>query len=524
MKAQRDILILIFVSLSTCIQAQNYINSIYENILFGGIINSNASTIHEVNDTIYLFGAQTTPPQPDLGHVYGLGIYKISPSGELLDELAVVSDSMQIVTSGKGGVLFKNDKFYVPYYTAGPDSSDHSTGVMIYNRDLELVDEWLFGDPNYSTRILKIIDSAEGGYLICGFKLAVLTTLDAPYNYGYLAKLNEEGELIWERNVSGSIDFEYINENSNGDIFISGSQRYSGQTENIRDQLLVKVRPDGEEAWRFLFGGFGTQGPPPFQICSDGTIVVSGWEGDQSLGSYSGPMKIFRIEDLGEDFEIVQEKSFSGSIGQKNIFDSFIELQNGSFIAAGYKEYYFNNDWPVHGFAISLDEHLDSLWARHYYYFESLQSFHYIHDVKESSNGGLLMCGFARSSGQADPAYIGNAWLLQLDEYGCLEPGCQLVEGVENHVVGLQDVMQVIPNPTSGAARIEFDIPAGYETPARSFLTVYNHQGQEVLRKQVQSYELELYELDMSTLSSGVYLIQWHTDNEWLDNVKVVLE
>jgi hypothetical protein len=171
-----------------------------------------------------------------------------------------------------------------------------------------------------------------------------------------------------------------------------------------------------------------------------------------------------------------------------------------------------------------LNEDLDSLWTRHYYYFESLQSFHYIHDVKESSNSGLLMCGFARSSGQADPPYIGNAWLLQLDEYGCLEPGCQLVNGVEDHIVGLQEVMTAVPNPSNGAFRIAFDIPAGYEAPTLSYITIYNQQGQEVHRKQIRPDDLENCEIDLNTLSNGIYLVQWHTEKEWLDNLKVVVE
>jgi hypothetical protein len=39
-------------------------------------------------------------------------------------------------------------------------------------------------------------------------------------------------------------------------------------------------------------------------------------------------MKILRIQDFGESFEIIEDKTFSGSVGQRNEFALLTELEN----------------------------------------------------------------------------------------------------------------------------------------------------------------------------------------------------
>ena len=65
----------------------------------------------------------------------------------------------------------------------------------------------------------------------------------------------------------------------------------------------------------------------------------------------------------------------------------------------------------------------DSLWSHQYYYTDQAWATHEIFDVEQTSDGGYLIAGQAKLSGQGVSQ---QGWLLKLDQNGCLVPGCHL--------------------------------------------------------------------------------------------------
>lgn len=170
------------------------------------------------------------------------------------------------------------------------------------------------------------------------------------------------------------------------------------------------------------------------------------------------------------------------------------------------------------GMLLKVNQEGDLIWFRE----------HFPHDPEENnaltwetnifyatptSDGGFLCAGQYRSDpGSLYPSGIQTAFALKVDEYGCLEPGCQV--GVEE--LSLQQDLVVYPNPNNGQFNIQ--LPATYGNQ----LSIYNPLGQLV---QPISYPTGVqYSIDLSTHPKGIYQVLLHNEDGGVFRAKVVVE
>jgi hypothetical protein len=80
-----------------------------------------------------------------------------------------------------------------------------------------------------------------------------------------------------------------------------------------------------------------------------------------------------------------------------------------------------------------------------YVFLNNQRNSHTIYDVKETKDNGFIIAGesFDRTYQDSVPQ---QAWLLKVDQYGCLVPGCQLVNTGEVSVK--KPDLVIYPNPT----------------------------------------------------------------------------
>ncbi|MBK6902664.1 MAG: T9SS type A sorting domain-containing protein [Saprospirales bacterium] len=89
--------------------------------------------------------------------------------------------------------------------------------------------------------------------------------------------------------------------------------------------------------------------------------------------------------------------------------------------------------------------------ARHYKYVTSPLAIHYLYDLEATPDGGYVMVGEARA-GVPDtlfPPPVQQGWILKVDEWGCLVPGCQLDVATKDAPAGEEMRLKVYPNPAS---------------------------------------------------------------------------
>ena len=129
-----------------------------------------------------------------------------------------------------------------------------------------------------------ILQTDDGGYLIVGTKeVSSVDGISAnSHNDIFLCKLNQYGNLMWEKSFGGNFNDEgnNIEKTSNGGFLLCGTISKS-DTSSV--MLLMKLNSFGNEEWRQEYGraGFKNSGIVAKEN-SDGSIIIGGNTTDPS--------------------------------------------------------------------------------------------------------------------------------------------------------------------------------------------------------------------------------------------------
>jgi hypothetical protein len=252
---------------------------------------------------------------------------------------------------------------------------------------------------------------------------------------------------------------------------------------------------------------------------------------------YKRWLQIQEIADSGDTYTTVQDAKY---IATRNTLEVFgvEEMADSNFLVWGYEQpttgYTYlpeieNWDSPVRrAFLMMLNENFDSLWHRTYYHPDDdwLQCYseYRITDVAPLEGGGFITSGWGKIHDMDDLPQI---WLMRLDEYGCLEPGCQNID-VTEIVLGFENSMSVFPNPVKDICTIEWTVDK-VSTIEKNFsqseLIITDTQGRELQRLPVNNFgNHHQMQVDMSGYASGMYQLHWVSGSAWLDTVQIVKE
>jgi len=184
-----------------------------------------------------------------------------------------------------------------------------------------------------------------------------------------------------------------------------------------------------------------------------------------------------------------------------------------------------------HGFLSKVDSNLRLLWLRRFQhpsflYTEGNSGSYYLNDIAEAPDGSVYLVGHIWGYSPPDYPYdIERLWLLHVDEYGCLEPGCHLV-GTEEIITHMTETMSVYPNPARGSCTIAFSLIEGYTAPGQSQLKLTDMQGRIVRTIALAGAEVAAghAQIDLSGMVPGVYVGHWMDGGRWMDSMRIVVE
>ena len=193
---------------------------------------------------------------------------------------------------------------------------------------------------------------------------------------------------------------------------------------------------------------------------------------------------------------------------------------NAHFIAAGTSVHVFpqEDSSSIKGWLYKGDIDGDSIWKREYIILENQQNEHTIYDIKETGDGGLILVGqvFDRTFEDAIPQ---QAWILKLDEHGCLVPGCHLLNAVEE-VADHSPLLRLYPNPAGDYLHVYFRHP---QAPSGGHFRLINVQGLE-LRSWPATASDTTYILYLDDCAPGLYFLQYWERGRLVRVEKVVVE
>jgi hypothetical protein len=272
---------------------------------------------------------------------------------------------------------------------------------------------------------------------------------------------------------------------------------------------------DGAFAWDTIWGSPYLENSAYVRIGSDGELLVAGGYGVQA-----GNSKAKYIAKLDHQTGAVIWQNSYGPGGYDGSLLSLKELSSGDLIGGGT---HVLNGTDYVGILLRTTSTGDSLWMRYYYYEDSItvNGRGVFRDVEQTPDGGFVAVGTAFS----DANYSQDVWVVKVDQYGCIEPGCHLITGMETQITNMREVLRVWPNPiaSSGELQVQLELPDHFKPQGDLRLTITSGDGRLVYEKPLKDRRpTEVFQLPQ--LSPGLYHIHLSDASRWISGTKLVVE
>lgn len=273
----------------------------------------------------------------------------------------------------------------------------------------------------------KIKKTTDNGFIVIGSSES--TNGDVGGNNGsngtqdiWVVKLDEEGNIDWEKNSGGSED-EFgrsIEQTFDGGFILTGATESNdgdvGSNNGSRDFWVVKIDSMGTIEWEKTFGGDDWDFPEAIKQTSDSGYIVLG------ITYFSLSAKLdYQVFKLDANGNIEWQKRYGGS---EDEYSTAIELTNDQgYILAGRSK---SNDDDVSGnygdydfWVVKLNQNGDIQWERNYGGSEQ----EIANSIVQTLDGGYIIAGSSKSSDfDLDNNYGEfDAWVLKIDSEGNVE-------------------------------------------------------------------------------------------------------
>ena len=273
------------------------------------------------------------------------------------------------------------------------------------------------------------VQAFDDGYLLTSATNS--TDVDVSSNHGnydiWLAKLDEEGELVWNKSYGGS-EHDYpsaICTTQDSNYLIAG-HTYSNDGDismnhGKGDAWIIKLNATGEIIWQKTFGGTNFDAANAITSTQDGGCIVAGftYSADlQGMGKTFGGADywVLKLNALGE---IEWQKMYGGN--KMDIAYSVLQTTDGNFVVAGNSLSFPANDNPASGltdcWVLKLDPAGEIIWAESFGGFAANKT----PAIIETMDGGFALTGnypvldLSNDNGQK---YYENFWLVKLTNEG----------------------------------------------------------------------------------------------------------
>ncbi|MBK7754606.1 MAG: hypothetical protein IPI41_18985 [Flavobacteriales bacterium] len=205
--------------------------------------------------------------------------------------------------------------------------------------------------------------------------------------------------------------------------------------------LLMRTDDDGELLWQRTYGSPWSDNAAFATELPSGRIVLAGAE-RASANVQKRPVLYMLEADGDEVWTVLFDERTESAV----FYAIPLLMEDGGFAISGRTERHAPR---VAGRTDSLGE---LLWKRWYSTNDAIDN--YTYDVRRTLDGGFILAGTAFDSAFRTP-------LGKVDSFGCLIPGCQVFDGLEEQVTDLRDALEVFPNPASDQTNVRITLPVG---------------------------------------------------------------
>lgn len=452
--------------------------------------NCRSSLIH--HDTIYSIVSEAPG---------GAGletIYKISMQGEVLDTFQVIHPSGHVFTGWADYIQSFNADLIFSSILVDTTLNDLRFGLISkYDTFGNKLWQNIYGDSLHNFYLYQLKPTSDGGIIAVGS--AALTPSFPKF---YVVKTDADGNIEWEKYLGVGDKYRngtWITELANGEFLASG---FEDRTQNNPCGIIFRLSSSGNllQTKKYPFWGLidSQSAASPLEI-EGGDIIIGTNKSDQqnSPSNFSDFPQLVKINSSSLDTIWtcrIASTIYYGSTQVSKI------AEDGNVVCVGTYGWHGGNVPYSLGIISKVDMDGNLIWHRRHYF--AAYGDNLLFDLDPLPNGGWLATGYTfLIAPNGDPVTAKEAWLLALDEEGCLVPGCDnLIYSVteENPIA-----FSIYPNPIRNDLNIALAHNMGNE---EVLINVYDLQGRSVMHHQIQMNEGTIT-LDASSLSSGTYLL-----------------
>jgi hypothetical protein len=293
---------------------------------------------------------------------------------------------------------------------------------------------------------------------------------------------------------------------------------------------IFEVDGQGNIAWEYFSpSGILQDGAKDMVLASDGGLVVGTSRGfEQPINAEDAQIRwesayFFKLNTNHEvEWDLEVFDSINSSVG--NEIAKLISVDGGSaYVAAGRFNLTRSLNPPIggtFGWFFKFSDEGELIWLRKYQYVDTVGHSHRIYDLKPTPDGGMIAVGEARNP-FISPEPSQQAWLLKLDSFGCLIPGCQWQDTVtvSGQPGKAAAELAIYPNPTSDY--LNFQLRSPQAIPQAAF-RILDAAGRVV--KEFQSeHPGDTVIVPVWDWAPGVYFLEASTQGRILKTEKFVV-
>lgn len=277
---------------------------------------------------------------------------------------------------------------------------------------------------------------------------------------------------------------------------------------NDYDMYVSKIDSTGDLQWQRSHGSPWIDNAGFVEALPQGGYIMAGAE-RQTDASEKRPA-LYRLDDQGfEDWSVIYDDEPDRSV----FFTVPVIMGDGGYAIAGDRNY----GAQTRGMLMRTDSSGNMLWRRIYQTNSVID--HYFYDLRRTLDGGFIMAGTAFDSLLVSQ----DAWLVKTDSFGCLVPGCQVFDGLEEQITDLTGAITLSPNPADEGVKVTISLPPGTVRGNQLTLAMVDAQGRLVHQEEVRASS-PAHPLTLSPFPSGLYFMHLLDGRRWLAGAKLIKE
>lgn len=472
------ILLLLVLLLSKCFAQQPTINEVYPN--YEG--NLSVSIIPE-NNGFLLFGIGYV--EESLGHG-GVKVVKTDTLGDFVWR-TVYTDSFWDYSPGYYGSSqkLKDGSGYITfgyrinrlYHAKGLILKHDLIGNIVWSKLIGFAGTNIFQDG---------MELSNGDFIMVGQSKSPSQV--------WLVKTDSTGNVLWEKFYGGSKNESAISIVRTKD---EGFMLF-GQTESIgsgmKDAYLIKVDSVGNLIWEKAYGTYWSEySVQGITSASGGYYFWGSAQDDDAVTQFPTYEKSSYITKIDKNGNVLWSKTLFQDYSKFIEIAEVKETNDGkSLLLVGFKDIPYTD--LMAGWIAKLDSSGNILWERFHLNPNNNDLGARLFNFEVLDDGRIACTGAGDTPGSI---YLNqeNYWLLVVDSFGCLIPGCDTVTSVNSVLV---DYKKIYPYPNPATNSVTFNID---NNQVGAVINFYDLHGNEVLQYQLDA-ERTTIQLD---LPNGMY-------------------